>query len=101
MDSNEMVMALLLLQTRFISMPTCIWCRKDHEVVARFRCYQCGRTLCENQIEHIPAIISQKLGVVAHDNQACGPVYDITNISPVERVMWFMRDNKLRKKSNG
>lgn len=73
-------------------MSICIRCRKSHEVTTRFRCYHCGETLCENQIEKLPSIITQDVGVISHAARSCGPVYDITDMSPVERIMWFMRD---------
>ena len=73
-------------------MITCIWCRKEHEVTTRFRCYRCGKTLCQEQVEEVPSLITKELGVLAHDNRSCGPVYDVTTISPIERIMWFMRD---------
>ncbi len=69
----------------------CIWCRKNHEIVTRFRCYQCGKAMCQDQIEEVPSLITHQLGVLAHASRSCGPVYDITDISPVERLMWFMR----------
>ena len=77
-------------------MVTCIWCRKSHEATVRFRCYQCGETLCQKQIQEVPSLISQQLGVLAHANRSCGPVYDIINVSPVERIMWFMRKTDSR-----
>lgn len=93
-----MVMALLLLETRFISMPTCIWCRKNHEVKTRFRCYKCGKIMCQEQIEELPSIITQQLGLIAHDARSCGPVYDVTSISLVEGIMWFMQEKKYGRK---
>ena len=100
MASNEMVMALLSLQTRFFSMIICIWCRESHEVKARFRCYNCGKTMCQEQIEELPSLITHQLGVIAHDARSCGPVYDVTNVSPVQRIMWFMQESK-RRQANG
>ena len=72
----------------------CIWCKKSHEVTTRFRCYQCGKTMCQEQVEELPTILTQKIGVLSHASRSCGPVYDITTMSPVERIMWFMRDSK-------
>ena len=37
-------------------------------------------------------MITHQLGVICHDDRSCGPVYDITVVSPVERLMWFMRN---------
>ena len=73
-------------------MTICIWCRKSHEVTTRFRCYQCGKTMCQGQVEELPTILTQKIGVLYHASRSCGPVYDVIAMSPVERTMWFMRD---------
>lgn len=81
-------------------MITCIWCRKSHEVTTRFRCYKCGKTMCQEEARHIPSIITQRIDLYDHDNGSCGPVYDTTTISPIEKIMWFMRDNKFRKQAN-
>ena len=72
-------------------MITCIWCRKEHEPVKRYRCYKCGETLCGMQVEALSSILTQKEGVLSHASRSCGPVYDITFMSPVERITWFMR----------
>jgi len=50
------------------------------------------------QVEELPAILTQKIGVLSHADRSCGSVYDITIMSPVERVMWFMRDNNGKRK---
>ncbi len=72
-------------------MVTCIWCRKSHEVTTRFRCYRCGTVLCEEQMEILPSLITGSMGVMCHANRSCGPVYDTMSVSPVDRIMWFMR----------
>lgn len=47
--------------------------------------------MCQDQIEEIPSLITHQLGMLAHASRSCGPVYDITSISPVERLMWFIQ----------
>ena len=58
--------------------------------------------MCQEQVEELPSILTQKIGVLAHASRSCGPVYDITAMSPVEKIMWFMReidDNGKSKKA--
>lgn len=85
-------------------MITCIWCRKSHEVTTRFRCYRCGTILCQEQVEILASVLTGSfgLGVMCHANRSCGPIYDTMSVSPVERIMWFMRevdDNGRSKKA--
>ena len=48
--------------------------------------------MCQEQVEELPTILTQQIGVLCHASRSCGPVYDVTTISPIERLMWFMRD---------
>jgi len=72
----------------------CIRCKKDHPGTrAIFRCAKCGKLLCCYQVE----ALSNFNGPYVHEDRGCGPVFDVTNKSPLEKVLWEMRDETLEK----